>query len=52
MSVKDLAEKSKVPAQTIRRSAKTGCRPDTAGKIAGALDVPLSEIIVDEKEGK
>lgn len=46
MSVNELAEKSGVSRGTISaiRAGKT-CRPEIAGKIAQALNMPLTELI-------
>lgn len=48
MKLKALAEASGVTEQTIRRGYKTNVYPDTAGKIAAALGVPVEEIIIEE----
>lgn len=48
MSVHELAEKSSVSRTTIAaiKAGKT-CRPDIAGKIAQALNIPLADLIED-----
>lgn len=48
MSLRALAEKSKVCTATIRRSFKQSIAPETAGKIAAALGVPVQDIIIEE----
>ena len=48
LSREDLSEKSNLPFTTIRNAIqRTGCRPITAGKIAKALGVDVTEIIED-----
>lgn len=46
MSIQELAEKSGVSRNTISaiKAGKT-CRPDTAGRIAQAINKPLAELI-------
>lgn len=45
----DLAEKCGVTRQNISAIlARGSCHPKTAGKLASALGVPLSEIVVEE----
>jgi len=48
MSIGELAEKSGVSRNTISaiKAGKT-CRPDIAGKIAQALNIPLADLIED-----
>ena len=48
MSIGELAEKSGVSRTTISaiKAGKT-CRPDIAGKIAQALNIPLTDLIED-----
>lgn len=46
MSINELSEKSGVSRNTISaiKAGKT-CRPDIAGRIAQAINVPLTELI-------
>ncbi len=48
ISIQDLAERSGVSRNTISavKAGKT-CRPDLAGRIARAINKPLSELIED-----
>lgn len=48
MSASELAEKSGVCTVTIRRGFTRPVAPETAGKIAAALDVSVEEIIIEE----
>ena len=44
-----LAENAKLSRQTVTKVLKTGeCKPETAGKIAKALGVDVTEIIETE----
>mgnify|MGYP003372204582 CR=1 FL=1 len=44
-----LAENAKLSRQTVTNALKTGeCKPETAGKIAKALGVDVTEIIETE----
>lgn len=50
MTKKVLAEKSGICRQNISIILGRGtCTPATAGKIAKALDIPIAEIIKEEK---
>ena len=46
LSMSELAEKSGVPVQTILTACRRGsCKPATAGMIANALEVDITEIL-------
>lgn len=47
MGQKDL-EEAGIPKGTLCRALRDGIRPETAGKIAKALGVDITEIIEDE----
>ena len=49
MNLYDLAEKSSVPINTIATVlSRRSCKPATAGRIAEALGIDVTEILEDE----
>ena len=47
LSVSAICKAAGTAPQVYRRAMNKGCRPETAGKIAAALNVPLEDILED-----
>ena len=49
MTQADLASKSGISRQSVCTLIKRGsCKPDTAGKLAEGLDIPVEQILIPE----
>jgi len=50
LSIKEVSKMSGISATTIQNISKRKAKPNTIGKIARALDVPVTAIIIDEPD--